>query len=184
MADTEFYKTNRTVPTDSSIPLITTDLDSVRAYQFEVQFTNAPEIDAQEATLAAKSVGTTGFSVADIVVNRVNDKVHYPGKPSPESLTITFDNILRDTVDKDLWDWFKGTYDPMTGHLGAMADQKIASMKVHQLNHDLTIRGSTVYYGVYPTSYKLAEFNYATDEFHTIEVTFRYDFMEQTSKIG
>jgi len=35
-------------------------------------------------------------------------------------------------------------------------------------------------YGVWPTKWNAAELNYATNDFHTIEVSFRYDFMNQT----
>ena len=33
-------------------------------------------------------------------------------------------------------------------------------------------------FGVYPKSFKTSEFNYSTNEFHTIEVSFRYDMMD------
>ena len=33
-------------------------------------------------------------------------------------------------------------------------------------------------YGVFPTGIKFSEKNYATNEFATIEVTFRYDFLD------
>ena len=36
-------------------------------------------------------------------------------------------------------------------------------------------------FGVWPISWKTAEFNYGTNEFHTIEVVFRYDFMEHAA---
>tara|TARA_R110000824_G_scaffold78275_1_gene197696 strand:- start:714 stop:1265 length:552 start_codon:yes stop_codon:yes gene_type:complete len=183
MGDVLYYENNRNVANGTQLPVVSKDVDSVRAYQFEVEFTGAKGGgDIQNMTLAAKQVGPTGFSVADIEVNRVNDKVFYPGKPTPESLTITFDNILKDDVDTDLWNWFKGTYDPTTGFLGDISDHKINVLKVHQLEHDLSLRSSTEYYGVYPSAYKLAEWNYATNDFHTIEVTFRYDFMAQVTK--
>tara|TARA_R110002051_G_scaffold41297_3_gene85240 strand:- start:3290 stop:3832 length:543 start_codon:yes stop_codon:yes gene_type:complete len=179
---TIYYNSNRGVASADSLPKISKGLDSIRSYQFEVEFNSAANLPGTltNYTLAAKQVGTTGFSVADIEVHRVNDKVFYPGKPNPETLTITFDNLIVEDVSKGLWDWFKGSYNPITGNLGDT--EKITSMKVHQLNHDLTLRGSTTYIGVYPTSYKLAEWNYSTSDFHTIEVTFRYDFMEQGTK--
>ena len=177
-----FYKDDfrASEPSAKGLPVISRDLDSVRAYQFEVEF-NGVGTGERKLRLAAKQVSPTGFSVADIEVNRVNDKVFYPGKPSPEALTITFDNLVKDDVSKELWEWFKGSYNPLTGVLGDSA-VKINMMSVLQLNHDLTLHAETRYFGVYPTSFKNAEWNYATNDFHTIEVTFRYDFMEQTAK--
>ena len=101
-------------PSAKGLPVISRDLDSVRAYQFEVEF-NGVGTGERKLRLAAKQVSPTGFSVADIEVNRVNDKVFYPGKPSPEALTITFDNLVKDDVSKELWEWFKGSYNPLTG---------------------------------------------------------------------
>ena len=34
-------------------------------------------------------------------------------------------------------------------------------------------------YGCYPKGWKLGEFNYSTNDFHTIEMTLRYDFAVQ-----
>lgn len=177
-----FYKNDfrKSEPSAKGLPVISRDLDSVRAYQFEVEFMGRGTAE-RKLRLAAKQVSPAGFTVDDIEVHRVNDKVFYPGKPSPDEITITFDNIIRDDAAKELWEWFKGTYDPLKGTLGD-TDLKINLMSVLQLNHDLTLHSETQYFGVYPKSYKPSEWNYSTNEFHTLEVTFRYDFMEQTAK--
>ena len=167
-------------PSAKGLPVISRDLDSVRAYQFEVEFQGLGTAD-RKLRLAAKQVSPAGFAVADIEVHRVNDKVFYPGKPSPEEITITFDNLIADDVSKELWEWFKDTYNPLTGALGD-SSLKMNQMSVLQLNHDLTLHSETRYFGVYPKSFKNAEWNYSTNDFHTIEVTFKYDFMEQTAK--
>lgn len=176
-----FYRdqASRQIVGKNGLPVISRDLDSVRAYQFEVEFKG--KTADRMFRLAAKQVGPTGFTVDDIAVNRVNDQVFYPGKPSPEEIVITFDNLLRDDVSRELWNWFKGTYNPLTGTLGG-ADNKIDRMTIFQLNHDLSLHSSTQLIGVYPKGFKNAEFNYSTNEFHTIEVTFRYDFMDQLPK--
>ena len=177
-----YYKDDfrKTTPSKDNLPVISRDLDSVRAYQFEVAFHGTGTTD-RKLRLAAKQVSPAGFAVADIEVHRVNDKVFYPGKPSPEEITITFDNLIADDVSKELWEWFKDTYNPLTGHLGDFALKK-NMMSVLQLNNDLSLHTETRYFGVYPKSFKNAEWNYATNDFHTIEVTFKYDFMEQTAK--
>ena len=181
MAGAAYFVNARGKVTDGTLPIFSKDLESVRAYQFEVDFTSTKQGGVQTTfKLAAKQVQAAGFSVADIEVHRVNDKVYYAGKPNQDNLTITFDNLIKDSVAGKLWNWFKGTYDPITGHLGSASDSKISLMEVLQLNGDLSLRSSTKYFGVYPTGYKNAEWNYSTNDFHTIEVTFRYDYMEQT----
>ena len=69
---------------NSGLPVISEGLDSVRAYQFEMHF-ELPSIVPDpngKLTLAAKQVTAAGFTTEDIEVNRVNDKVFYPGKAS------------------------------------------------------------------------------------------------------
>ena len=80
-----------------TLPKVSTKLDSIRSYQFEVKFFGLPPeftLQQQELTAAAKQVSPIGGSVDDIVVDRLNDKVFYPGKFTPENVTITFDNQL------------------------------------------------------------------------------------------
>ena len=141
------------------LPVISQDLDSVRAYQFEIHFDVAGlslGAKSEQLTLAAKQVGQMGFASEDIEVHRVNDKVFYPGK----------------TI-----------YDPTTGSMSNGADINVFKAQKVTVLH-LDARGKpkyeTILYGVYPKSWKTAEFNYGTNEFHTIEMEFRYDFMDHT----
>jgi hypothetical protein len=167
-------------------PVISEGLDSVRAYQFEIHF-NLPlgveEANRADLTLAAKQVSQVGMTTEDIEVNRVNDKVFYPGKASPEELTVTFDNLYNKKVSQALWEWFSTIYDPTTGQFHTTTAQG----EQNTFKRDATIvhldsRGQPLFetrlFGVYPKSWKTAEFNYSTNEFHTIELGLRYDFME------
>jgi len=80
---------------EGTTPLISTELDSVRAYQWELEFwgpmavlVGADTVGVTKPfTLAAKQVNGIGMSVEDIEVNRVNDKAYFPGRPSMEELT-------------------------------------------------------------------------------------------------
>jgi len=172
------------------LPAISTDLDSVRAYQFEVHFDSTMTNRAENLTLAAKQVSQVGMSVEDIVIDRVNDRVYYPGKPTPEEITITFDNLIKDEPSAELWSIFQNTYDPITGTLSAKAPPagsgqfKAQTMTIYQLTNDQSLRGFIQCHGVWMKSWKAAEFNYSTNEFHTIEATFRYDFMGVADKSG
>ena len=120
-----------------------------------------------------------------IVVDRVNDKVHYPGRTTPGDLMVTFDNLyLRETAS-DLWRFFKNTYDPLTGEMtknaqpGGQAGQTFKADKVEivMLDNTLTPHSTIELYGVYPSKWEAAEFNYSNNTFHTLDVTFKYDFM-------
>ena len=109
--------------TDSTAPTISNKLDSIRAYQWEITFASPHATQAvgggagKPLTLAAKQVNGLGFSVEDIEVHRVNDRVFYPGKATPEELTVTFDNLYQKKVSTTLWNWFKSIYNPLTGEL-------------------------------------------------------------------
>ena len=103
-----------------TLPKISTKLDSIRAYQFEVKFFGLPPeftMQQQELTAAAKQVSPIGGSVDDIVVDRLNDKVFYPGKFTPDAVTVTFDNQVLSRNTPALWGWFKSIYDPITGDM-------------------------------------------------------------------
>lgn len=189
MVDSIFQsQTGRAFEKGRELPNISTDLDSVRAYSFEARFFGVPGAVgiSRDLTLAAKQVSQTGMTVEDIEVNRVNDKVFYPGKVTPEELVITFDNLLLKKTTPALWAWFKTIYDPTTGELTKNAAPQGANggtfkspkLEVIMLDGGINPTAVQSFFGVYPKSYKLAEFNSSTNDFHTIEVTFRYDFME------
>ena len=169
------------------LPVVSTNIDSVRVYQFEVHFFGSPDQAVQDDfTLAAKQVQAMGYGVDAIEVHRVNDKLYYPGKPSYEEVQITFDNLYLKDTTRGLWDWFKGTYDPLTGEMTKFAAPggsgngtfKANKMEIIMLDNTMTPHSVLSAYGVWPVSWKAAEMNYSENSFHTIEVSFRYDFMD------
>lgn len=167
------------------LPIISEGLDSVRVYQFEMHFTMPPDLtdtDITTLTLACKQVSQVGFSTEAIEVHRVNDKVFYPGKASPEELTVTFDNLYKPQIANKLWRWFSSIYSPVTGKFnGNGGNFKASKAIIVMLDAQGQPLMETRLFGVYPTSWKTAEFNYGTNEFHTIEMMFKYDFMEHDS---
>lgn len=179
---------NRTFRPGVELPKISTDLDSVRASMFEVHFEGLSFLDGNAGeylTMAAKQVSPIGMSVEPIEVHRMNDKTFYPGKASPEELTITFDNLYVKKVNIDLWRWFRNIYDPQTGEInklitpvaGARRSFKANRVQIVKMDNTLTPHSIVECYGVWPQSYKLAELNSTTNEFDTIEVVFKYDLM-------
>ena len=172
-----------------SLPKLSTKLDAVRSYQFEVKFFGVPQefIGTQQVlTAAAKQVSPIGGSVDDIVVDRLNDKMYYPGKFTPENVVITFDNQLLSQTTPALWNWFKTIYDPMTGDMTKLSAPggpgnksfKASKMTVLELDNTNEPHAYIEMYGVYPTGVRFSEKNYATNDFSTVEVTFRYDFVD------
>ena len=169
-----------------TIPLISTELDSVRAYQWEISFVRNLIFGGNGSvqtplTLGAKQVNGIGYTVEDIEVNRVNDKVYYPGRPSMDELVVTFDNLQKEKLDKLLYEVMAMSYDPRTGKINTMQGDDLASystkfeMQVTQLEGNGTPRNIIRLFGAYPKKITHGEYNYSTNEFHTIEMTFRYD---------
>ena len=179
-------KFGRAFTAGKGLPQVSTDIDSVRAYQFEVHFFGSPNTGLHDDyTLAAKQVSPVGMASEDIEVHRVNDKMFYPGKPSMEEITITFDNLYNKATTEGLWAWFKSTYDPLTGEMtkkakpgGSGSTFKAHKMEVIMLDNTLTPHSVVAAYGVYPKSWRTSELNYATNDFHTLEVAFRFDFLD------
>lgn len=176
---------------NKSLPMISQDLDSVRAYQFEMAFYGVP-VDGvasldRPLTLAVKQVSQTGFQLEDIEVNRVNDKVFYPGKSTPDELRITFDNLYKHKMGTMLYKWLQTIYDPVTGEFtpgrsvgaGNVAGNFKVVGDLIQLDNKGQPLAFTRFYGLYPKSWRSAEMNYSANDFNTLEVIFRYDFIVQ-----
>ena len=76
-----YYKNKygRNFTPGQGLPTVSTDLDSVRAYQFEIHFQGLPgDITNQtDLTLAAKRVAGLDMKNEAISVDRVNDKLFY-----------------------------------------------------------------------------------------------------------
>lgn len=172
-----------------TLPKISTQLDSVRTYQFEIRFYGLPpELAGQgvDLTLAAKQVGPISLTADDIVVDRVNDKVFYPGKVSQEELTVVFDNLYLKNTSPTLWNWFKSIYNPITGDTTAFAAPggagnrsfKASKVTIVELDNTRNPHAAIELYGVYPKSVRFSEKNYSQNEFSTIEVSFRWDFID------
>lgn len=172
-----------------TLPKISTQLDSVRAYQFEIRFYGMPQAligSQQDLTLAAKQVGPLGITLDDIQVDRVNDRVFYPGKGSQDELTVTFDNLYLKNTTPALWEWFKSIYDPITGDMTKLSAPggpgnrtfKASRVVVMELDNTRNPHAAIELYGVYPKSVRFSEKNYSTNEFSTVEVTFRWDFID------
>lgn len=189
MAISSYYKKNygRNFTPGQGLPVVSTDLDSVRAYQFEIHFKGLPRdvSNVQDLTLAAKKISGIELKNEPIVVDRVNDKLHYPGKTTPTDLQVEFDNLYLRQTASDLYRYFRHTYDGLTGQMtksskpGGGFGNTFKANKVEIVMLDNTMQPHSVIelYGVYPTSWAASEFNYATNQFHTLTVNFKYDFM-------
>tara|TARA_R110002124_G_scaffold274133_1_gene443874 strand:+ start:1888 stop:2451 length:564 start_codon:yes stop_codon:yes gene_type:complete len=181
---TSLYKASRTFEAGTELPVVSTQLDSVRTYQFECRFEGVPGNETS-LTTAAKQVSPIAGATDEIVVDRVNDKMYYPGKFTPEAVTITFDNQLLTDTTPSLWAWFTQTYDPITGEVAALSppggggtgNLKANRLRILELDNSNEPFASIELYGVYPQGISFSEKNYSTNEFSTVEVTFRYDFL-------
>jgi hypothetical protein len=189
MADSIYNNDYRPFQPGQNLPKISTSLDSVRTYQFEVQFYGLPpNLTGQQTdlTLAAKQVSPISFSVEDIEVRRVNDKVFFPGQVSQESVTITFDNLYLRKTATTLWEWFKTIYDPITGNMTKLSAPggpgnksfKANKLRILELDNTKTPHAAIELYGVYPKTVRFSEKNYNDSSFAVIEVEFRFDYMD------
>ena len=178
-------------PQGRDLPTISEGLNSVRTFSWECHFELPPGVREGGGddflTLAAKQVTTIGMSTEPVEVHRVNDRVYYPGKASREVVTITFDNLYQKKVANTLFNWFQSTYDPLSGEMMKNTTTRLGTeptgnfkareLKVYHLDPHGNPLMTTKMLGVYPTSWSTAEFNYSTNEFHTIEMQFSFDFL-------
>jgi hypothetical protein len=190
MAKSSYYANNlnRNLNENDGLPVISQDLDSIRAYQWEITFYPPAEIEvplgfSKPLTLAAKRVNGMQVQVEDIVVNRVNDVTYYPGRPSMGELEVTFDNLLKTKAGFQLYKYFQTVYDPATGEYASTFLNNPSAFKttaeVLELDGQMEPVSMVKLVGLYPKRFTKAEKNYATNEFDTVTVTFRYDFLFQ-----
>jgi len=191
MAKSSYYASqalNRDLNQTKGLPVVSQDLDSIRAYQWEITFYPPAEVEvplgfSKPLTLAAKQVNGMQVSVEDIPVSRVNDVVYYPGRPSYGELEVTFDNLLATKAGWQLYKYFQTIYDPTTGEMTSTFLNTPGSFKskveILELNGQMKPISMVELRGVYPKSFNKAEKNYSTNEFDTVSVTFRYDFLFQ-----
>tara|TARA_R100000951_G_scaffold109995_1_gene107688 strand:+ start:2924 stop:3589 length:666 start_codon:yes stop_codon:yes gene_type:complete len=190
MPNNGYYKSKRTFEPGKTLPDVSNDLDSVRAYQFEITFKDLQvgnNVGKESLTLAAKRVSGLATRNEFITVDRVNDKLYYPGKVTNEDLQIEFDNLyIKDTAG-DLYKYFKTIYDPITGEMtknarpggAGQGSFKTAMIQIVELNNTMTPHATTNVFGAFPISWAASEFNYATNDFHTLTLTMKYDFLDR-----
>jgi len=177
---------NRDLNENDGLPVISQDLESVRAYQWEITFFPPSEVEvplgfSKPLTLAAKKVNGLSVKVEDIPVNRVNDVTYYPGRPSMGELEVTFDNLLRTKAGWQLYKYFQTVYDPLTGEFSSTfldnPGQYKTTAEVLELDGQMDPVSLVKLVGLWPKEYTKAEKNYATNDFDTVTVKFRYDFL-------
>ena len=168
---------------EPGLPFVSTELDSVRSYQWEFSLF-IPEgfpgnsVDFSRAiTLGAKQISNFGFEYEDIEVHRMNDKVYYPGKIGQQELTVTFDNLLNFKEGRLLLDYVGTVYSQRTGK-SFTPDTYKTKARIREFNGAGEIQSVIDLIGAYPKSYTRSEKNYSTSDFDTIEMKFRYDFIE------
>jgi len=60
---------------------------------------------------------------------------------------------------------------------GAGNTFKAMKAEIVMLDNTMVPHSTVEVFGVWPTKWAASEFNYATNDFHTLDVTFKYDFM-------
>lgn len=164
-------------------PNLSHDLESIRAYQWELEIDTGVPGDVSKLTLAAKTVSPIGINIDPIVARRVNDPFKYPGQVTFDEINIVFDNLVRGQVAEQLFDWFSSVYDPVTGvytptFLRGQGEFK-RNIKLYQLDNAGLAMKHIHLYAAFPKMWKAGEFNYETNAFHNIEVTLEADFVTQ-----
>ena len=185
---------DRPTGTNSPLPQISTDLETIKTYQFEVDFSKFNSVIGNQSitgdvTVAAKQVGQITYGVESIPLDRLNDKVHYPGKVTYEPVEITFDNLLLKKSTNALWSAFKEVYNPLTGKAGYRTGggriYKGERLSIIEMNGENEPVAAVELMGVYPEKVVYSEKNYSTNEFSTVTVTFRFDFLNYVgTRIG
>lgn len=175
------------------LPEVSTRLDSLRNYQFEVKFTDCPVRDEvgvnsiSNLTLAAKQVAAFGGKIGEIKTSRVNDVLFFPGKFEPQTLSITFDQLYENSPTRVLWAWYRAIHDQISGNAqittrvggGSQGTFKATKMQIIELDGAKNPIAYIDFFGAWPINFEFSEKNYnGTQDFSTVKVDFRFDFMD------
>ena len=99
-------------------------------------------------------------------------------------LEVTFDNLLKTKAGVQLYKYFTTVYDPATGEMTSTFLDTPGRFKttaeVLELDGKMSPVSLVKLVGLYPKRFAKAEKNYATNEFDTAIVTFRYDYILHT----
>lgn len=187
--DPFFVNSTRRQLKDKQLPFLSHALDSVRRSQWEVTFYGLPVdpvagTEARPLTLACKSVSPIGWTIEEIQSRRINDTFFYPGNATPTEVTMVFDNLFATKTSKHLYDWLKTIYNPITGEMTAgLSDKGVGGFKIVADVIEVNTQGKpfthTRLYGLWPKSWTEDERSSDANEFHTITVTFRCDFIDK-----
>lgn len=186
MAYSLYSTVYRTDVNPKKLPQISTHLDAVKNNQFEMQFPGLG-VNGADLTLAAKQVQGINVTMSDIEVRRLNDTVYYPGKVTYGALVVTFDNLTLKKTAPELWRWFTNTFDPITGEVMKNGSNFLKKQKATllELTNTNDIFSTIDFFGIYPSQIKWSDKAYSGDvQFSTVEVTFRYDYLNYTASSG
>ena len=188
--------TNRAINPEqtNALPNLSTQLDSIRTYQFEVTFHEIQELVnaagvttggvARSLTLACKAVSEISMEVATIEASRLNDKFYYPGKPTVKEVTFTFDNIKNTNAGAALYAWMQSIYDPLSGTFqsGNAAGKFKTTIDVVEVDSKGNAVSYTRLIGCFPKSWQEATRDYAGSEgFHTLQLVVSVDLIYKSA---
>lgn len=164
--------------------------EPMRKNWFIVQFDSSLKTNGEALTIACKTCDIPSLTTSENVIDRLNDKVYTPGKSEYNTITMAFNEYIRDnskdqneannkkSAGEILYAWQQQVHSTKTGVQGAKK----------QISHNIAIvqidgAGNAVrvwnVYKAWPTTVEFDGLDSSDGGLQSVTATFRYDWAEQ-----
>jgi hypothetical protein len=134
-----------------------------------------PSNSGQYLTLATKSVGDLGIDISPIAVDYGNNAINFAGKPSYNSISITFNDYVGLETERIIAAWHRLVYDPKTQKIGRASVYK-KSAHLLEFSPDGAFRKCWELKGCFPTSVSYGGYDQSGGSVREISVTLSIDY--------
>lgn len=169
--------------------------EPMRKNWFIVQFEGLGDNNNDALTIACKTCDIPSLTTTDNVIDRLNDKVYTPGKSEYGTISIAFNEYIKDSLkDSAGNDAGEGSNRKSAGEILYGWQQSIHNVKSgvqgakKQIAHNIAIvqidgAGNAVrvwnVYKAWPTVVEFDNLDSSTGDIQSVSATFRFDWAEQ-----
>lgn len=163
------------------------DLDIIHKRKFrwifQIAFCNFTK---QVPPYFVKTASRPDLSLEETEINFLNEKTWIPGKPSWESITVTYYDVATDD-NIPLWSWIASVYDftdPTCRHMNSRRKDYAGVGYLAMLDGCGNVLEEWNFNDMWPTSVKFGDVDYGSSDVMDIEMTLRYSSVAYLNHCG
>jgi hypothetical protein len=133
-----------------------------------------------------KTASRPDLSIEETEINFLNEKTWIPGKPTWESITVTYYDVATDD-NIHLWSWIASVYDftnPTCRYMNSKRQDYAGTGFLEMLDGCGQSLEEWLFHDMWPTSVKFGDLDYSNSDVMDIEVTLRYSSIQYFNNCG